>query len=66
MTWKAPTNPNGVIQSYLINVTSRMPSTINTTSNITNKIVDGLLPGIVCLTCNVVTLMMEYLLNIPN
>lgn len=66
MTWKAPINPNGVIQSYLITVSSGMHSAINTSSKITNKIVDGLLPGIVCLTCNVVTLMMEHLLNIPN
>ncbi|XP_052712082.1 receptor-type tyrosine-protein phosphatase eta-like isoform X2 [Crassostrea angulata] len=44
MTWRAPTNPNGVIQSYLIAVSSRIPSNINTSSNITNKIVDGLLP----------------------
>nr|XP_034332445.1 receptor-type tyrosine-protein phosphatase eta isoform X3 [Crassostrea gigas] len=44
MTWKAPTNPNGVIQSYLITVSSGMHSNINISSKITNKIVDGLLP----------------------
>lgn len=46
ISWTAPSEPNGNIVMYQINVSPRHLGQIYTSSNETNKNVEGLLPGI--------------------
>lgn len=59
ISWEAPTNSNGIIQHYMIIIPSRDPDIILTSSNVTNKNVDGLHQGMMlyiilctCTKCN--------------
>lgn len=51
--WTAPTNPNGVIVQYQININPGKMDQANITSVATKTIVDNLIPGMLFVSLNI-------------
>lgn len=53
ISWTAPTNPNGVIVQYQININPGKMDQANITSVATKKVVDNLIPGMLFVSLNI-------------
>lgn len=53
ISWTAPTNPNGAIVQYQININPGKMDQANITSIATKKVVDNLIPGMLFVSLNI-------------
>lgn len=53
ISWTAPTNPNGVIVQYQININTEKMDQVNITSVATKKVIEHLIPGMFFISLNI-------------